>query len=74
MSGISQYSYLLAYRMIPQEYTNENLTKEKFKELDAWKNFDDYGLTIFGDAIDSIARVWLHVWIRYRDWAFKKTK
>lgn len=38
------------------------------------ENFDDYGLTIFGDAIDSIARVWLHVWIRYRDWAFKKTK
>jgi hypothetical protein len=23
---------------------------------------------IFADAIDSIARIWLHVWIKYKTW------
>ena len=55
--------------MIPKEYDNKNLTKEKFKELEAWKNFDQYSQAIFADAVDSISRIWLHIWIRYRDWA-----
>jgi len=68
MSGVSQYSYLLAYTMIPRQYDNTNLTKAGFKELDAWKKFDEYSKDILADAIESISRVWLHAWVRYRDW------
>lgn len=69
MSGVSQYSYLMAYRLIPQEYDNTNLTKAKVHELEMWKDFDGYSRAIFVDAIDSIARIWLHTWARYRKWA-----
>lgn len=69
MSGVSQYSYLMSYRMIPAEYDNTNLSKDTFRELDCWKEFDNYSKDIFSDAVESIARVWLHVWARYRQWA-----
>ena len=32
------------------------------------QGFDKYSKMIFGDAIDSIARIWLRVWIKYRKW------
>lgn len=69
MSAISQYSYLMSYRLIPKEYNEENLTKEVFKATETYQRFDEYSQYILSDAIDSIARVWLHVWARYRNWA-----
>jgi hypothetical protein len=39
--------------------------------MDAYLNWEEDAVKIFCDAIDSIARVWLHVWIRYRKWAKK---
>ncbi|MBQ6069877.1 MAG: hypothetical protein IJK84_10270 [Bacteroidales bacterium] len=69
MSAISEYSYLMAYRLIPEGYNDENLTKEVFKATEAYQHFDEYSQYILSDAIDSIARVWLHVWARYRNWA-----
>lgn len=68
MSSISQYSYLLAYKMLPLG-TSEEITKDEFREMDAYKNLDEYTKMIFCDAIDSVAKIWLHVWIRYRKWA-----
>ena len=69
ISAVSEYSYLMAYNMIPAEYDEKNLTKELFRTTDTYKNLDNYSQIIFSDAIDSIARVWLHVWARYRNWA-----
>ena len=68
MSAVSEYSYLMSYRLIPQEFTPENLTKELYRASDAYKRFEEYSQYVFADAIDSIARVWLHVWARYRAW------
>ena len=69
MSAISEYSYLMSYRLIPEGYNEENLTKEVFKTTETYQRFDEYSKYILSDAIDSIARVWLHVWSRYRSWA-----
>lgn len=71
MSAISQYSYLMAYRMIPSKY-DESLTKEQYKASEEWARLDEDSLVILSDAIDSIARIWLHVWVRYQDWAKKR--
>lgn len=68
MSAISEYSYLMSYRMIPQGYDDTNLTKELYKSMPEWEHFEEYSRYIFSDAIDSIARAWLHVWARYRSW------
>lgn len=69
ISAISEYSYLMSYRMIPEEFNDENLTKEMFKSSKTYQRFDEYSQHILSDAIDSIARVWLHVWTRYQNWA-----
>lgn len=71
MSAVSEYSYLLSWYMIPDVKTNDEvkeLTREQFRESEGFKNLDKYSCMIFADAIDSIARAWLHAWIRYREW------
>ena len=69
MSAISEYSYLKSYRMIPAEWDYDNLTIEIFNTIEGGINFDQYTKEILCDAVDSISRVWLHVWARYRRWA-----
>ena len=69
MSAISEYSYLMAYRLIPEEYKEAELTKEIYMATEAYSHFEEYSRIILCDAVDSIARVWLHVWARYRSWA-----
>lgn len=71
MSAVSQYSYLMAYHMIPSTY-DESLTKAQYKTTPEWARLDADSRIILSDAIDSIARIWLHVWVRYQDWAKKK--
>ena len=68
MNAITQYSYLTAYHLIPAEHKPKTLTKTIFKSLDFWKNFDPISADLLSDAIDSVARVWLHIWIRYLSW------
>ena len=68
MSTISQYSYLKSYQMIPEGYDDSNLDVKTFKTLEGGINFDRYTFEILSDAVDSIARVWLHIWSRYRNW------
>lgn len=72
MSAVSQYSYLMAYHMIPSEYNENNLTKEVYKKSQQYARFEQDSRIIFCDAIDSIARVWLHAWARYRSWEKNK--
>jgi hypothetical protein len=68
MSAITQYSYLAAYEMIPAEYTEENLSWEDFEKLDRSYTFDDYSKFLLMDSIDSIAKIWLRVWMKYLKW------
>ena len=68
MSAVSQYSYLFSYYLIPQDFSNTK-TMQQFSEETEWgKYFEMYSTMIFSDAIDAIARIWLHIWIKYRDW------
>ncbi len=68
MSAVSQYSYLFARYLVPESFSNTQGIKE-FMNLTEWGlRFDDYNKMIFCDAIDSIARIWLHIWIRYKKW------
>ena len=69
MSALSEYSYLMAYRLIPPEYKDTELTKEIYKTTEAYARLEEYSRIILSDAVDSIARIWLHVWARYRKWA-----
>ena len=69
MSAISEYSYLMAYRLIPAAFDEKSLTKEIYKSSEAYAQLEDYSRVILCDAVDSIARIWLHVWARYRSWA-----
>ena len=69
ISAVSEYSSLMSYRLRPESYNEENLTKEVFKTTETFQRFDESSQYILSDAIDSIARVWLHVWARYRAWA-----
>lgn len=74
MRAVSQYSYLMSYMMIPEQYDDSNLTEETYRTLEGWTNREEISRVILMDAIDSIARVWLHVWIKYRKWIKEKRK
>ena len=69
ISAVSEYSYLMSYRLIPAEYDEKSLTKEVYLGTEAYSKLEEYSQAILCDAVDSIARVWLHVWARYRTWA-----
>ena len=69
MSGISQYSYLMAYRLVPADKAPKNITRASYRNSAAYKeHFLEYSKVIMADAVESIAKVWLHAWVRYRDW------
>ena len=69
MSGISQYSYLMAYRLIPADRNPQEITEAFYKESPAYlEHFLEYSKIILADAVESIAKVWLHAWCRYREW------
>ena len=69
MSGISQYSYLMAYRLIPADKAPREITKAYYMSTEAFReHFFEYSKVILGDAVESIAKIWLHAWVRYRDW------
>lgn len=69
MSSVSQYSYLFSYYLIPLTFQNTQGINEFMEQTEWGQHFDDYNKMIFSDAIDSIARIWLHVWIKYKNWA-----
>lgn len=72
VSAVTEYSYLLAYEMIPQG--SKDMTISAYKQSPAFERFGEYSSKLLADAIDSIARAWLHVWIRYREWGPDKNK
>lgn len=72
MSAVTEYSYLLAYEMFPSDF--EDMGWTAYKKTPAAARFEEYSSKLMADAIDSIARAWLHVWIRYRLWGPEKSK
>jgi len=72
MSSVTEYSYLLAYEMFPNGF--EDMGWEEYKQTPAAARFEEYSSKLMADAVDSIARAWLHVWIRYRLWGPDKGK
>ncbi len=68
MSSVSQYSYLFSYYLIPLTFQNTQGINEFMEQTEWGQHFDDYNKMIFSDAIDSVARIWLHVWIKYKSW------
>ena len=72
MSSVTEYSYLLAYQMFPKDFADGGWTE--YKKTPAAARFEEYSSKLMADAVDSIARAWLHVWIRYRQWGPDKSK
>jgi len=68
MSGVSQHSYLFSRFLVPESFSTAQNFNDFTKYTEWGGNFDFYNKMIFADAIDSIARIWLHVWIKYRSW------
>ena len=69
MSGITQYSYLMAYDLIPADRDPKQITKKYYVKTAAYQeHFEEYSKIILADAVESIAKVWLHAWCRYRSW------
>jgi hypothetical protein len=68
MAAIIQYSYLTAYKMIPSEKNPGNLDWDSYLSLNTGYSFDDYSKYLLIDAINSISKVWLRVWIKYPMW------
>ena len=69
MSGITQYSYLMSYRLVPADHVPSEISKNLYMESAAFReHFFEYSKVILGDAVESIAKLWLHAWVRYRDW------
>lgn len=64
--AIGQYSFMLAQEMFPESLGDCTLTQ--YKKSEVFANFDKYSAMLMADAVDSIARAWLHVWARYRNW------
>ena len=72
VSAVTEYSYLLAYEMVPKG--SGDPAWAKYKAMDVYQRFDEYSAKLLADAVDSIARAWLHTWIRYSDWGPDKPK
>lgn len=64
--AIGQYSFMLAQEMFPESLGDCTLTQ--YKKSEVFANFDKYSAMLMADAVNSIARAWLHVWVRYRNW------
>lgn len=72
VESVAQYSYMLAHEMVPENIGD--ISWSKYKETETYQRFDEYSAKLLADAVDSIARAWLHVWIRYREWGPDKPK
>ena len=72
ITAVAQYSFMLAQQMVPTDVGN--VSWSKYQETEAFQHFDEFSAMLLTDAVDSIARAWLHVWKRYRDWGPDKAK
>jgi len=69
MDAVCQYSYLTSYMFIPPGYDESNVTTQNYHNLPGRMiTLKQLSVNVFSDAIDSLARVWLRVWRRYKIW------
>jgi hypothetical protein len=69
MRVVCEYSYLLSYAFIPPGFDENNVTVQNLTTLPGQLlDFKQLSVIVFIDAIDAIARIWLHIWRRYLDW------
>lgn len=69
MLAVCQYSYLVSYRFIPQNYDHTTVTAANWQGLSTeGLDFAALSTAALADAIDSIAKVWFRVWRRYMRW------
>ncbi|MEW5924210.1 MAG: hypothetical protein AB1746_09500 [Candidatus Zixiibacteriota bacterium] len=75
MYAVCQFSYLMSYDFIPKNYNQGSVTKKNLNSLKNQKyDFETMSAIMLADAVDSIARVWLHIWRRHKDWEAKQRK
>ena len=74
MRAVTQRSYLMSYEMVPADF--DDMGWKDYKETDVFKkHFEEYSVMILSDAIDSIARAWLNVWMDFHSWnPYKKVQ
>lgn len=67
---VCRYSYLLSYAFIPPGLDETNVTAQTLQTPQPGQILDlkQLSVTVFMDAIDAIARIWLRVWRRYLGW------
>jgi hypothetical protein len=69
MWAVCQYSYLIAYRFIPQEFDVDDIDMKQWQSLPgSTLPLARLSPLVFSEAIDAIARIWLRAWRRYSDW------
>ena len=65
VADVCYYSYLLSTTIIP---LSEKATITKSQYVSSYHpKFLDYSAAIMGDAIDSLARIWLYIWKEYEN-------
>ena len=69
MTAICQFSYLFSFSFFPQ---GSEVSGSNWQALSSDLTFEEYSIACLSDAIESIARVWLHVWEKYLDWLKKQ--
>ena len=53
----------------PSQYDETSVTLANWQNLPGQRvSFEQFGVIVLADAIDTIARVWLRVWRRYMKW------
>ncbi len=65
--AISQYSYLTSYAWLPYGMTSADLDREKL-EVPGALPFREMSVAALADAMDAVARVWLHDLRRFCWW------
>ena len=69
LNAVCRYSYLLSYSFIPSGFDDKNVTKANWQTLPGRTvSANEMNIAVLSDAIDSVARVWLHVWARFGRW------
>ena len=66
MRAVTQRSYLMSYEMLPAEL--DDMDWSDYMNTEVYKHFEEYSVMILSDAIDSIARAWLNVWMDFHKW------
>jgi hypothetical protein len=67
ISAICQYSYLLSYMFISEGNDHTNVTSRNWKSLGRI-GLEDISVSVFSDAIDSIAKIYFKLWRKYKKW------